>query len=122
MSAYAFLGAGEFEDWHADVDRVLLDGRARQDAGARDGRRRPRATTSTKAGSTKGWSTTRRSASTSRAPPLRTAADAQDPALRRRWIDSGLVFFSGGNPAYLASVLMGSPFWAAASGTRSPTG
>ena len=38
MSTYAFLGAGEFEDWHADVDRVLLDGRGRQDAGVRDGR------------------------------------------------------------------------------------
>ena len=28
MSAYALLGAGEFEEWHADVDGSLLDGRS----------------------------------------------------------------------------------------------
>ena len=28
MNTYAFLGAGEFETWHSDIDRALLEGRA----------------------------------------------------------------------------------------------
>ena len=72
VSAYAFLGAGEFEDWHDDIDRSLLDGRdgrvlvlatASAPEGervyARVGRQGPRALRA-------------RSASTSRVPPLRT--------------------------------------------------
>lgn len=111
MSTYAFLGAGEFEDWHADVDRVLLDGRG--------GKTLVFATAAAPEGDdvyqgwiTKGLEHYRALGVDVAAPPLRTAADAQDPALTKELDHSGLVFFSGGNPAYLASVLMGSPFWA----------
>lgn len=110
MSTYAFLGAGEFEDWHADVDRALLDGRA--------GRALVLATASAPDGDDvyEGWVTkgVRHYAGLGAevgAPPLRTAADAHDPAVVAELDDAALVFFSGGNPAYLASVLSGSPFW-----------
>jgi len=110
MSAYAFLGAGEFEDWHADVDRALLDGRS--------GRALVFATASAPEGddvydgwATKGIDHYRSLGIEVGAPALRTAADAHDPALAEELDGTALVFFSGGNPAYLASVLADSPFW-----------
>jgi cyanophycinase len=47
--------------------------------------------------------------------PLRTRADAELPELAARIDGASAVFFSGGNPAYLAAVLAGTPFWAALS-------
>jgi len=110
MSSYAFLGAGEFETWHRDVDRALLDGRA--------GKALVFATAAAPEDDdvyngwvTKGVEHYRSIGVAVAAPPLRTAADAHDPAMVEELEDTALVFFSGGNPAYLASVLMGSPFW-----------
>ena len=110
MHTYAFLGAGEFETWHSDIDRALLEGR--------DGRALVFATAAAPEGDdvyggwvTKGVEHYRSLGVTVDAPPLRTAADAHDPAVVEELDDTALVFFSGGNPAYLASVLAGSPFW-----------
>ena len=110
MSTYAFLGAGEFETWHSDIDRALLEGR--------DGRALVFATAAAPEGEavyggwvTKGVEHYRSMGVDVAAPPLRTAADAHDPAMVRELDDTAVVFFSGGNPTYLASVLAGSPFW-----------
>jgi len=110
MSAYAFLGAGEFEDWHADIDRGLLDGRS--------GRVLVFATASAPDGDdvydgwvTKGMQHYAGLGAAVVAPPLRAAPDAHDPGIIAELDDAALVFFSGGNPAYLASVLAASPFW-----------
>jgi cyanophycinase len=110
MSTYAFLGAGEFEDWHADVDRALFDGRV--------GKALVFATASAPEGDdvydgwvAKGLDHYRALGIEVAAPPLRTAADAHDLGLAGELEDAALVFFSGGNPAYLASVLADSPFW-----------
>src|SRR5262249_54623429 len=45
--------------------------------------------------------------------PLKTNADANDDRLVAALSRASVAFFSGGNPAYLASVLLGSAFWAA---------
>lgn len=110
MSAFAFLGAGEFEDWHAEIDRRLLDGR--------DGRVLVLATASAPEGEDvygewvrKGIAHYEGLGATAAAPVLRTTDDAENPAVVAELDDAALVFFSGGNPAYLASVLAGSPFW-----------
>ncbi|MEP6758175.1 MAG: Type 1 glutamine amidotransferase-like domain-containing protein [Actinomycetota bacterium] len=110
MSTYAFLGAGEFEEWHDDIDRTLLDGR--------DGRALVLATASAPDGDDvyEGWVARGmqhygRLGVEASAPALRTARDAHDPSVVAALEDAALVFFSGGNPAYLASVLRGSPFW-----------
>jgi cyanophycinase len=110
MSDYAFLGAGEFEDWHADIDRRLMDGR--------DGRVLVLATAAAREGDEvyRGWADMgvahyeglgMRVAD----PGLRTRDDADDPSVVAALDDAALVFFSGGNPSYLASVLTGSAFW-----------
>ena len=110
MTTFAFLGAGEFEPWHADIDRVLLNGR--------DGRVLVLATASAPEGDDvfegwvhKGLAHYEGLGMRVDAPSLKTAADAHDPAVVASLDDAALVFFSGGNPAYLASVLAGSPFW-----------
>lgn len=110
MSTYGFLGAGEFETWHDDVDRRLLDGR--------DGRVLVFATAAAREGDEvydgwimKGLAHFDALGVRAAAPVLKTADDANDPALTAELDDAALVFFSGGNPAYLASVLHGSAFW-----------
>jgi cyanophycinase-like exopeptidase len=110
VSTYAFLGAGEFEDWHGVVDRRLLEGR--------EGRALVFATASAREGAevydgwvAKGLAHYEALGVPAEAPPLRTRGDADDPAVVGALDDAALVFFSGGNPAYLASVLAGSAFW-----------
>jgi len=110
MSTFAFLGAGEFEQWHGEVDLRLLDGR--------DGRALVLATASAREGEavfdgwvTKGLAHYEALGVPAHAPALRTRADADDPSVVGALDDAALVFFSGGNPAYLASVLAGSLFW-----------
>jgi len=109
-SGWAFLGAGEFEDWHDDVDRVLLDGR--------DGLVLVLATAAAQEGdevfdrwTSQGAAHYERLGARVEAPSLKTREDAHRGALVSMLDDAALVFFSGGNPAYLASVLAGSPFW-----------
>ena len=110
MSRWAFLGSGEFEDWHQDVDRTLLDGR--------DGSVLVLAAAAAQEGDdvfdrwvSQGVAHYRRLGAQVVAPPLKTRDDAHDPAVVGLLDDAALVFFSGGNPAYLAAVLRGSPFW-----------
>jgi cyanophycinase-like exopeptidase len=108
--SYAFLGAGEFEGWHADIDRRLLEGR--------DGSVLVLATASAPEGddvfdgwANKGLAHYRGMGVPVEAPALKTSDDARDPAIVETLDRAALVCFSGGNPYYLASVLRDSPFW-----------
>jgi cyanophycinase len=112
MSDYAFLGAGEFETWHDEIDRRLLEGR--------EGRVLVFATAAAREGDdvvdgwvTKGLAHYDALGVRASAPRLRSREDAEDPAVVGELDDAALVFFSGGNPSYLASVLSGSAFWEA---------
>jgi cyanophycinase len=110
VSTYALLGAGEFENWHSDVDHELLEGR--------EGSVLVLAAASAPEGddvyrswADKGLSHYQAHGIPVRAPALRTREDAHDPLIVAELDEAAAVFFSGGNPAYLASVLRDSPFW-----------
>lgn len=110
--SFAFLGSGEFEPWHDEVDRWLLD------RSGGDGSVLIVPTASAPEGDqvfddwgAKGLAHYERLGVPASVLPLRTAQDASRPELVAPLDRASFVFFSGGNPSYLARVLDGSPFW-----------
>ncbi|HEX6845051.1 MAG TPA: Type 1 glutamine amidotransferase-like domain-containing protein [Actinomycetota bacterium] len=110
MTGWAFLGAGEFQDWHAEVDRALLHGR--------DGGVLVCATASAPEGDEvfddwvrQGLGHYERLGVRAAAAPLKRPDDAHDDRVVSLLDETAMVFFSGGNPSYLARVLDASPFW-----------
>jgi cyanophycinase len=113
MSArsFALLGAGEFEAWHDGVDAWLLER-----AGG-SGRVLVLPTASAPEGDEvfdrwggMGLEHYRRLGIDADVVPLRTRQDADRPDVVDRLADASMVFFSGGNPWYLATVLKDSAF------------
>jgi cyanophycinase len=111
VSDWAFLGADEFQDWHAGIDRALLEGRP--------GRVLVYATAAAPEGdevfdrwASMGLAHYEGLGVPVSAPPLKRPEDAHDDALVAMLDDAAMVFFSGGNPMWIARVLTGSPFWA----------
>jgi cyanophycinase len=109
----ALLGSGEFDPWSEPVDRWLLE-RSRNPGGvalvaptaaAHEGE------ASFSAWGAKGLEHYSSLDVAAEILPLRTAEDAHRDEVVRRLDDASLVYFSGGNPARLARVLLGSPFW-----------
>jgi cyanophycinase len=109
------LGSGEFAPWADEVDRALLD-RARTGTG--------RVLVLPTASAPEGEEVFERWAAMGMAHygrlgvaaevvRIRTRDDADAPEHVARLADASLVFFSGGNPAYLSATLEGSAFWAA---------
>jgi cyanophycinase len=109
------LGSGEFEPWSGEVDRWLVD---RSRSGG------DRVLVLPTASAPEGEDVFGRWASMGLAHyadlgiaaevvQIRTREDAQDPVHVERLATASLVFFSGGNPAYLTATLAGTAFWAA---------
>jgi cyanophycinase-like exopeptidase len=114
MSLFALLGSGEFEPWTEEVDRWLLE-RATGDGSV---------LILPTASAPEGKDTFDRWAGMGEAHyrdggipfevlPLKKREDAERPELSNRVLASSVVFFSGGNPAYLAATLVDTPFWRA---------
>ena len=113
--AIGLFGSGEFEPWSEQAERSLL---ARASRG--DGRVLVLPTASAPEGdevfemwAEKGLDHYRALGIAADVVPLRTKADADDPAFADRLRTASMVFFSGGNPAYLAATLAGTRFWRA---------
>jgi cyanophycinase len=107
------LGSGEFEPWAEEVDRRLL-------AAARPGPVLVLPTASAPEGDEvfdrwgrQGVEHYARQAVEAEVLPLRTREDAERSDLAARIGNAAMVFFSGGNPSYLASVLAGTRCWTA---------
>jgi cyanophycinase-like exopeptidase len=107
----ALLGSGEFEPWSAEVDRLLL-------ARARPGPVlvMPTASAPEGDGVFEAWATKGSDYYTSlgieaEVLPLRNREDAFNAGMAARVESAAMVYFSGGNPAYLAATLTGTPFW-----------
>jgi cyanophycinase len=108
--SFALLGAGEFEDWHAPIDRELLD------ATVGDGRVLIAPLASAPEGddvfaswAAKGLDHYGRLGVPAQVLPLKTREDAARPEVVALLDDASLVFFSGGNPWYLARTLRDTP-------------
>jgi peptidase E len=111
---FGLLGSGEFEPWTEPVDRWLLE-RATGDgsvlllpvASAPEGQE-----VFERWGSM-GLEHYDELGIPADVVPLKTRGDAERADLIRMLERASMAFFSGGNPAYLASVLRGSAFWEA---------
>ena len=109
----ALLGSGEFDPWSEPVERWLLERSRRPDgvalvlptAAAHEGE------ASFQAGGSKGLEHFASIGVPADVVPLRTREDADRDEVVSRLDDASLVFFSGGNPARLATALAGSAFW-----------
>jgi cyanophycinase len=114
--SFALLGSGEFESWTEAVDWWLLERAAI--CGAGGGRVLILPTASAPEGdsvfdrwASMGLDHYRAAAISVEVVPIKTRADAERPEHVARLADASVVFFSGGNPAYLAEVMGGSAFW-----------
>ena len=114
MASFALLGSGEFEPWTESVDRWLLE------RGSGDGRVVVLPTASAPEGDEvfEGWASMGQRHYADAGIPvevirLRTRADAERPEHGGALRGASAVFFSGGNPAYLAATLTGTPAWEA---------
>jgi len=110
--SFALMGAGEFKDWHDEVDRWLM---ARADGA---GRVLVAPTAAAPEGdevfdrwATMGLDHYARLQIPAAVLPLKTREDAERDDVVGMLDDASLVFFSGGNPWYLAKVLQGTPVW-----------
>jgi cyanophycinase len=114
MPVFGLLGSGEFEPWTEPVDRWLLE-RATGDGSV---------LILPAASAPEGEEVFERWASMglehydelgipADVVPLKTRDDAERDDLIRMLESASMVFFSGGNPAYLAGLLLGSAFWGA---------
>ena len=109
--AFAFLGAGEFEPWSEVVDRWVLE---RADG---DGRMLILPTASAPEGAEvfedwarKGLAHYARLGLPAEVLPIKTWEDAERDEHVEAVASASAVYFSGGNPYHLASVLRGSAF------------
>jgi cyanophycinase len=113
MMPIALLGAGEFEDWHADVDRWLL---AHADG---DGRvlvaplaAAPEGEESFASWAAKGLDHFGRLGVPAQVLPIKERGDAERPEVVGMLEGASMIFFSGGNPWHVAKSLEGTSFLA----------
>jgi cyanophycinase-like exopeptidase len=112
MRAFGLLGSGEFEPWSADVDRALLA------SATGDGRVLILPAASAKEGDeifdgwgSKGLAHFASMGVPAEVVPIKTRQDAARDDLVAKVEGASVAYFSGGNPAFLASVLADTPFW-----------
>jgi cyanophycinase len=110
--AFALLGSGEFEPWTEPVDRWI------QEASGRSGPVLILPTASAPEGdrvfdrwAQMGLDHHERVGIPAEVAPLKTRADATSGNVVDRLRTASVAYFSGGNPAYLAETLAGTPFW-----------
>jgi cyanophycinase len=114
-ASYAFLGSGEFDPWSEPVERWML-ARSRNPGGpvlvcptaaAHEGDE------SYDGWASKGLEHYRNLGIPAEVLPLKTRHDASSEDVIARLGDASAIFFSGGNPARLTQVVLGTPFWGA---------
>ena len=112
MTWWSLLGSGEFQPWSESADRWLLE------RAVGDGRVLILPTAAAPEGDEVflQWAEMGRSHFSDLKTPsevveLRRREDASDPGIVAMLEGASVAYFSGGNPAYLAATLDGTPFW-----------
>jgi cyanophycinase len=107
----ALLGAGEFDPWSEPVDRWAIQGGG-------DGRIVIVPTASAPEGDDTFASWARKGLEhfgelgiPAEVLPMKTREDAELEEVARQVVDASAVYFSGGNPYYLAETIRGTRFW-----------
>ena len=115
---YGLFGSGEFLEWAGPVDRLLVESAG--SPGTEPGRVLVLPTASAPEGDQTFWRWGAMGREHYRAlgmapeiVPLKTREDAERPELVAAVAGASLLFFSGGNPAYLARTLRDTTFWTA---------
>ncbi len=110
---FALLGSGEFQPWTEEVDRWLLERTAAPDGPVLilPAASAPEGDQVFDMWADMGLAHYGRLGIPAEVVPLKTRQDAEDPALAARVRRAAVVYFSGGNPAHLTSILRGSRFW-----------
>jgi cyanophycinase-like exopeptidase len=108
----ALLGSGEFEPWTEEVDRWLLD-RATGDGTVLilPAASAPEGDAVFDTWAQMGLTHYGRLGTPAEVIPLKTREDAGRPEIAARLASASMAYFSGGNPAYLAGILLETPFW-----------
>jgi len=113
VSLFALLGSGEFLPWTSEVDRWLLERTRGERVLVLPTASAPEGETVFRRWGDMGVDHYTEMGVPVELVPLRNRDDAEDPALAGLVEGAAVVFFSGGNPAYLAATLQGTAFWTA---------
>jgi cyanophycinase len=112
---FALLGSGEFEPWTEPVDRLMLE-RSSNPGGpvlVLPTASAPEGDAVFDQWANLGLRHYTRLGIPAEAVPLKTRQDGANPDLVGLVASASMLYFSGGNPAYLARTLRDTPFWAA---------
>jgi cyanophycinase len=112
--SYALLGSGEFEPWSAEVDRRLLERTSRSGSVLiAPAASAPEGDEVFERWAAMGLEHYAGLGTEAEVLRLRTREDALRDDVIGKLDGASMIFFSGGNPAYLAAILVETPFWAA---------
>lgn len=107
----ALLGAGEFEDWHAEIDRDFVGETADGPVMIFPLAAAPEGDDVFDSWGSKGLAHYERLGIPAEVVPLKTRADLDRDDVAGALDRAGMVFFSGGNPYFIAQTLEGTGFW-----------
>jgi len=113
VSLFALLGSGEFLPWTEKVDRWLLERTTGEGVLVLPTASAPEGETVFRRWGDMGVEHYTGLGVPAELVPLQDRDNAEDPGLAALVGEAAMVFFSGGNPAYLAATLQDTPFWKA---------
>ena len=113
--SFALLGSGEFEAWSEEVDRWMRSRVARPEGPVLilPAASAPEGDEVFTMWADKGLRHFEDQGVPAEVVPIKTNEDASESRFVERLGEASSVYFSGGNPAYLAGLLRGTPFWEA---------
>jgi cyanophycinase len=107
---FLLMGSGEFESWSEEVERVALEGR-RSSVAILPTASAPEGDAVFDRWANMGLEHYAAMGVDARVVPLKQRHDAERDEIVATIADAGMIFFSGGNPRYLADAIDGTRFW-----------